>query len=723
MSYNVTGKAVHDIELGVQQYGYDSFTKVILMKQNDINSHVIHAKIKDNNSSLLASEATKNVKLVAKLPNSAPCVQDGTIENNDIHIEIAPSMLQYAGKVECEVQVIIENEMISASYNRASMSKSIKITEETFKKKIENKTGKYIFEFDGTNWVNDGSVKTLSDYGIAIDNTPEKDDEIVIYYSTANYWKSETFYISVVETVNEYADILYCKEIDSIQLGFGLNEKPKTLQVYDDNIYDANAHCLTVKNIELSNEFRFVDADTLLAQITANNEGIIVKTAGGNIVPNETNTISLGTALKKFKNLYLEGFADIAGLIKVGGTAEITGATTLKNTLSVAGKSSFNDDIEVNGNFVLSGNSDITGTLNVTDTTELAKRLTALTDIIVGDITSNNLQITNTGISAKSNGTNSGLYLNDGGGVIGFANGANGLLLTPDSNLAPSTNNNLSLGTVNNKFKDLYLAGLANISGSLTLGGNATISGITTFNNVVNITGNLTIKGDITQEGTTYETHAEQVYSTKDYIYLREGNTGALTDGSYSGLQFVKYDGTNDGRLVIDKNGVARVGDVGDEQPIATREEAPTTNGIAHWDNETQKFITSGLLFESSSGLIPSSTNILNLGADAVRFKDLYLSGNAYFVTPNAESNAAVGATTAWVRTYLASQAMGAEELAKKVDIAQGSTNANKVMVTDESGNITPSSAIQLNGVKIQSDVDEDGNSYIEFIFPDEETA
>lgn len=34
--------------------------------------------------------------------------------------------------------------------------------------------------------------------------------------------------------------------IDAIQLGTGTNSTEKTLQVYDDNIYNANTHTLTV---------------------------------------------------------------------------------------------------------------------------------------------------------------------------------------------------------------------------------------------------------------------------------------------------------------------------------------------------------------------------------------------------------------------------------------------------------------------------------------------
>lgn len=106
------------------------------------------------------------------------------------------------------------------------------------------------------------------------------------------------------------------------------------------------------------------------------------------------------------------------------------------------------------------------------------------------------------------------------------------------------------------------------------------------------INGNLTVNGDIIQSGSSYETHAEEIYSTNDYIYLREGAVSGLTSGQYSGLEFINYDGTNNGRLVIDNTGTVRVGDVGEERPLAVRGESPIDGGIAIWNNDTKTFDT-----------------------------------------------------------------------------------------------------------------------------------
>ena len=115
-----------------------------------------------------------------------------------------------------------------------------------------------------------------------------------------------------------------------------------------------------------------------------------------------------------------------------------------------------------------------------------------------------------------------------------------------------------------------------------------------TNNPVIN--GTLQVNGDIIQQGAAYETHAEKIYTTNDYIYMREGAVGGLASGSYAGFEVIKYDGTNDGRLVIDNTGTARVGDVGSEQPLLTREESANLNNgaLLKWDAANLKAVDEG---------------------------------------------------------------------------------------------------------------------------------
>jgi len=104
--------------------------------------------------------------------------------------------------------------------------------------------------------------------------------------------------------------------------------------------------------------------------------------------------------------------------------------------------------------------------------------------------------------------------------------------------------------------------------------------------------GNLHVDGPIIQSGLNYEIHTEQVFSALDLIITRDGAVAGLGAGEYTGIQASLYDGANDGQLVFDNAGVARVGDVGSLQPIATREEAPTNGYFAKWVSVNTRFET-----------------------------------------------------------------------------------------------------------------------------------
>lgn len=76
------------------------------------------------------------------------------------------------------------------------------------------------------------------------------------------------------------------------------------------------------------------------------------------------------------------------------------------------------------------------------------------------------------------------------------------------------------------------------------------------------INGDLEVNGDIIQNGSAYETHAEKVYTKDDTIYLRDGAVSALPSGEYAGVIAKHYNQAgDDGALVFDRSGEARVGD------------------------------------------------------------------------------------------------------------------------------------------------------------------
>lgn len=144
----------------------------------------------------------------------------------------------------------------------------------------------------------------------------------------------------------------------------------------------------------------------------------------------------------------------------------------------------------------------------------------------------------------------------------------------------------------------------------------------------MHVTGNLQVDGNITQQGQSYETHAQKVYTKDDYIVTRDGAVSGLASGDFSGFQVKKYDGTNDGRLVVDSDGTARVGDVGDEQPLLTRAEtADLVNGAPLvWDATNLKAVSGSAGGGGDWVNVTSLENVLSYDGDTTTWtvlKDL----------------------------------------------------------------------------------------------------
>jgi hypothetical protein len=122
----------------------------------------------------------------------------------------------------------------------------------------------------------------------------------------------------------------------------------------------------------------------------------------------------------------------------------------------------------------------------------------------------------------------------------------------------------------------------------------------------LSLNGSLSVNGSLIQNGTAYETHAEKVYTTNDLIITRDNAVGKLSDGEYTGIEALKYDGTNNGYLVFDNSGTAFVGDEGKLQPLATRSDTSsmTSGNIVVWDADNVKMTTSSSTVGSTSSPI-----------------------------------------------------------------------------------------------------------------------
>lgn len=128
--------------------------------------------------------------------------------------------------------------------------------------------------------------------------------------------------------------------------------------------------------------------------------------------------------------------------------------------------------------------------------------------------------------------------------------------------------------------------------------------------------GTLHIDGNIVQSGNSYTIHAQDIYTTGNTITLRDGAVAGLGALEYVGFIAKLYDGVNDGQLVFDNTGTARVGDIGSLQPIATRIETPSDGYFAYWENGNTRLNFKQLTISDISNLntYTGSTNLVTLG-------------------------------------------------------------------------------------------------------------
>lgn len=139
-----------------------------------------------------------------------------------------------------------------------------------------------------------------------------------------------------------------------------------------------------------------------------------------------------------------------------------------------------------------------------------------------------------------------------------------------------------------------------------------------TFNSAQTVNGTLTVNGDFVQNGEAYESHAEHLYTKKDLIKTRDGAVGGLGEGELTGIEAEKYDGMHNGRLAFDADGTARVGDVGDEQPLLTREEvANLVDGqVLVWDGTKLKAVSSDEYVKNTDYPTDTAAGVIKLASN-----------------------------------------------------------------------------------------------------------
>ena len=160
-----------------------------------------------------------------------------------------------------------------------------------------------------------------------------------------------------------------------------------------------------------------------------------------------------------------------------------------------------------------------------------------------------------------------------------------------------SQDNEISSIKTKNTEQDTAIAGKANLKGGNAFTGDQSVTGS------ISTTGGLTVGGNLTVNGTTTTIDSTTLKVSDKLIEVAKDNTVKLT--TPAGIVVPNYDGRNYGALVIDGDGIAKVGDVNldasgnidvahsDLQTLATRT-GLVNDYLVKYDSANQTLVDSG---------------------------------------------------------------------------------------------------------------------------------
>ena len=296
------------------------------------------------------------------------------------------------------------------------------------------------------------------------------------------------------------------------------------------------------------------------------------------LVPSTDNARDLGASGLEFKDLYLDGTANIDSL--VADTAKVSDLTSGRVVLAgTSGEIEDSGNLTFNGSkLTVTGNAQITSDLDVDGGANISGGESILSSATVSDLTNNRVVIAGT----------SGAIEDDGNLTFDGAKLAIGVALDVDGHTDLDNLGVSGVGTITQL-----------VSTTATVGAALTVTGVIDGNGGANISGAETVLSSATVSDLT--NNRVVIAGTSGAI---EDSANLTFDGStlaVTGSQTVSSDLTVTGNIVA--------------------------NGNVDLGNATGDTITATGRFDSD--IVPSTDNARDLGASGLEFKDLYLDGTA----------------------------------------------------------------------------------------------
>jgi len=382
-------------------------------------------------------------------------------------------------------------------------------------------------------------------------------------------------------------------------------------------------------------------------------------------IPDDDNTYDLGSSTQEWRNLYLDGIANIDSLVADtadinGGTidATIIGGSTAAagsfTTIAASGATGIDGDFDINTNkFTVassSGNTAIAGTLAVTGVSTMTGAINAnggVTGNVTGNLTGN---VTSSGTSELTTVNVSGVLTANGNTVLGNA-ASDTVTFTADvaSNLIPSADSTYTIGDSSNYWSHGYIDAITT-TGNVTVGGNAVV------------TGNLTVQGTTTTvNSTTVDVADLNITVASGAGSSAAANTGGLTVGGANAtftytnsddrwnmnkeLNVARVHGNLTGAVTGDVTGNLTGNVTGTVSSIANHDTDDLSEGSSNLYHTTARARGSvsagtGMSYNSTTGVITNDIAAANNSTITITAGDA-LTGGGNFTT-NASSNSTI---------------------------------------------------------------------------------
>ena len=300
--------------------------------------------------------------------------------------------------------------------------------------------------------------------------------------------------------------------------------------------------------------FKAGSSNSITLGDNANDNVVFNADINSDIIPNTDTAYDLGSSSQEWRNLYIDGVANIDGIrgdsatftgnLNVDGltsldstaivgnllmntdkfTVDYLGNTAIAGNLSVADSSNFVDNVSIQGNLAIGGNTTMSGTLTVDG--EITFKAGASSNINLGDDANDNV-VFNADV-------NSSIIPNtDDANDLGSSSQEwRHLYIDGTANVDNLAADSATIATLLTT-ADLYVSDSARVEGDFSTGGNISIGGIASFSSDVAVNNNLTVTNNFTVGGVF--TIAGEAKVAAQYIELLSLVTGTpALDGGIS---------------------------------------------------------------------------------------------------------------------------------------------------------------------------------------------